>query len=146
MLHRGIGANRAWFRSFLCPFCSQNMSIVTFSDALIQRLAANDRRILRDRVLSGFCLRLNKRTRTFLVATSSGGKQVRIPIGRWPLLSAEEARTIAAKLLLDCRNGKMPFKPASHQLPTVRQLLPLYSAAKGIKASSLRGYESILKV
>lgn len=121
------------------------MTIITLSDALIQRLAATDRRILRDKVLSGFCLRLNKRTRTFLVATSSGGRQVRIVIGRWPLISTEEARSTAAKLLLDCRMGYMAVKPQIDRLPTLRQALPKYAEAKSIKASSLKRYESLLK-
>lgn len=121
------------------------MTIITLSDALIQRLAATDRRILRDKILSGFCLRLNKRTRTFLIATSSGGRQVRMVIGRWPLISTEEARTQAAKLLLACRMGQMTAKLSIEKLPTLRTALPQYAKAKGIKASSLKRYESILK-
>lgn len=121
------------------------MTIITLSDALIQRLTASDRRILRDKVLSGFCLRLNKRTRTFLIATSSGGRQVRIVIGRWPLISTEDARSQATKLLLDCRMGYMAVKPQVEKLPTLRLALTKYAEAKEIKASSVRRYESILK-
>jgi hypothetical protein len=126
------------------PILFPNMTIVTLSDTLIQRLAANDRRILRDRILSGFCLRMNKRTRTFMVSTTSSGKQVRLTIGRWPIFSAEEARTIASKLLMDCRIGNTPRKPKSEKLVTLRQLLPEYAKAKGLKTSSLKRYESIL--
>jgi integrase len=122
------------------------MTIVTLSDAYIQRLAATDRRILRDRILSGFCLRMNKRSRTFMVATSSKGKQVRVTIGRWPIVSADEARSVAAKLLRDCRRGDMPRKQLPRTFPTLEQLLPLYAEAKGIKASSRARYESMLKV
>jgi hypothetical protein len=118
--------------------------IVTLSDALIQRLAANDRRILRDRVLSGFCLRMNKRTRTFMVATSASGKQVRLTIGRWPIFTTEQARAIASNLLKDCRTGNAPIRPKSEKLLTLRQLLPGYAQAKGLKESSLKRYESIL--
>jgi hypothetical protein len=121
------------------------MSIVTLSDALIQRLATNDRRILRDRVLSGFCLRLNKRTKTFLIATSSRGQQVRITIGRWPLVKTNEARATAATLLRQCREGCLPTKAMIEKLPTLRQVLPDYGKAKGIKASSLARYESMLR-
>lgn len=129
---------------FFVPILSLIMTIITLSDALIQRLAATDRRILRDKVLSGFCLRMNKRTRTFLVATSSGGRQVRIVIGRWPLISTEDARSQASKLLLDCRMGYMAVKPQTETLPTLRVALPKYAEAKGIKESSVRRYKSIL--
>lgn len=122
------------------------MPIVTLSDALIQRLTSSDRRILRDRVLAGFCLRLNKRTKTFLVATSAKGEQVRVTLGRWPLLAADEARAMAALLLRDCRNGKIPSKEQAKKLPTLQELLPAYAKAKGIKPSSLERYESLLKV
>ena len=114
------------------PVLFPNMPIVTLSDPLIQRLAADDRRILRDKVLSGFCLRLNKRSRTFLVATSCNGLQVRITVGRWPLISVDEARRAAAKLLLDCRSGKPPVKQRVEKLPTLRQVLPQYAKSKGI--------------
>ena len=55
--------------------------IVLISEALLQRSTATDGRILRDRVLSGFCVRLNVRKRTFLVATSVRGKQFRVMLG-----------------------------------------------------------------
>jgi len=67
-------------------------------------------------------------------------------IGRWPLMSADEARSLAGTLLRDCRAGKMPGKPTAEKLPTLRQVLPKYADAKGIKASSSARYESILKV
>lgn len=122
------------------------MSIVTLSDALIQRLAANDRRILRDRILSGFCLRLNKRSRTFMVATSASNQQVRITIGHWPLMSADEARFVASQILRDCRAGKVPVKPKEVLLPSLREILPAYAKAKALRPSSLARYESLLKV
>lgn len=121
------------------------MTIITLTDALIQRLASNDRRILRDKVLSGFCLRMNKRSRTFMIATSSGGRQIRINIGRWPLISVEDARSQASKILLDCRLGYLAVKPQIEKLPTLKLALPKYADAKGLKASSIRRYESILK-
>ena len=56
--------------------------IVLISEALLQRsTTATDGRILRDRFLQGFCVRLNKRKRTFLIATSVRGKQFRMMLG-----------------------------------------------------------------
>ena len=78
------------------------MPIVTFSEPLLQRLCATDRRILRDKIVCGFCLQLNKRSKTFLVATSVQGKQLRMTLGRWPLVSVEEARGLAIRL---CENA-----------------------------------------
>lgn len=46
------------------------MSIVMISESLLLKTTARDGRILRDRVLSGFGVRLNARKRTFLIATS----------------------------------------------------------------------------
>lgn len=55
--------------------------IVLISESLLQRSTATDGRILRDRFLQGFCVRLNKRKRTFLVATSVRGQQFRMMLG-----------------------------------------------------------------
>jgi hypothetical protein len=46
------------------------MSIVMISESLLLKSTATDGRILRDRVLSGFGVRLNARKHTFLIATS----------------------------------------------------------------------------
>jgi hypothetical protein len=48
--------------------------IVMISESLLRRSIASDGRILRDRVLSGFGVRLNARKRTFLIAASVAGK------------------------------------------------------------------------
>lgn len=121
------------------------MAIITLSDTLLQRLAARDGRILRDRALCGLCLKAGKRSRTFLVATSCNGQQVRITLGRWPLISVEEARTLAAPILRSCRAGEAPAKPRRRQLPTIRDSLPAYAKAKGIKPSSLNRYQSLMR-
>jgi len=66
--------------------------IITLTEALLERLTATDGRILRDGVLRGFAVRASKRRRTFLIATSVKGKQVRMMLGYWPFMSAKEAR------------------------------------------------------
>lgn len=68
------------------------MPIVVISESLLRRSTAADGRILRDRVLSGFCVRLNARKRTFLVATSVKGQQYRRMLGHWPLAADERGR------------------------------------------------------
>lgn len=119
--------------------------ILTFSEPLLQRLTATDGRILRDKVLCGFCLKLNKRSKTFLVATSVQGKQLRMTLGRWPLINVEEARSMAVEVLRECRAGRSPVRAKQRQLPTLLKLIPEYCAAKKLKASSLKRYGSIIR-
>ncbi len=61
------------------------MPIVLISESLLLRSTMADGRILRDRLLCGFCVRMNARKRTFKVATSVSGKQFRMMLGHWPL-------------------------------------------------------------
>lgn len=121
------------------------MSIVTLTDALLQRATPLPGQILRDRILCGFCIKLGKRTHSFLVATSVGGKQTRIYLGRWPLLTVDEAREMALPILRSCRSGQMPAKVMRGKLPSLWEALPTYAKAKGIRPSSLKRYESIVR-
>ena len=74
------------------------MAIVLISESLLARSALRDGQLLRDRVLSGFCVRMNARKKTFRVATSVGGQQFRMNLGYWPLMSVEEARGLAMQV------------------------------------------------
>lgn len=51
------------------------------SESLLHRSTATDERILRDRVSSGFGVRLNPRKRTSLIATDVAGRQFRMMLG-----------------------------------------------------------------
>jgi hypothetical protein len=121
------------------------MSIVTLSDALIKRITASDGRILRDRILCGLCLKAGKRTRTFLIATSVSGKQFRCTIGRWPIVSVDEARALALPILQDCRRGVAPSIQLPRQLPTLTEAIANYCEAKKLKDSSKGRYLSIVR-
>ncbi len=122
---------------------SRKMSIITLSDALIQKQTLGQTRIIRDRLLCGFCIKIGRRNRTFLVATSCRGKQIRMTLGRWPLLSVDEARQMAMAVLKSCRAGELPAPASAPCTLTLRELLPEYAKAKGIKASSLKRYRSL---
>jgi len=122
------------------------VTIVLISEALLLRSTAADGRLLRDRMLSGFCVRMNARKRTFRVATSVAGKQFRMTLGYWPLMSVEEARARAMKVLAQCRNGERPSRYVPKALPTLRTAYMDYCAAKSIKASSQNRYESFYRV
>ncbi len=121
------------------------MAIITLSEALLQRLVAKEGTILRDRILCGFCLKVGKRSNSFMVATSCKGKQVRVTLGRWPLLSVDEARVQAMSVLRKCRAGENPSLSRRRRLPTLRECLADYAKAKRIKPASLKRYESILR-
>lgn len=73
------------------------MPIVLISESLLQRSTATDGRLVRDRLLCGFCGRMNPRKRTFKVATSVAGKQFRMVLNYWPLMSVDEARAAASR-------------------------------------------------
>ena len=121
------------------------MPIVLISESLLRRSTAIDGRLLRDRVLCGFCVRMNARRRTFRIATSVAGKQFRMTLGYWPLMSVEEARQLAMQVLRECRAGRRPSDKLAVVLPTLREALTSYCAVKGIKASSQNRYESIVR-
>ena len=121
------------------------MPIVLITESLLTRNTATDGRILRDRMLSGFCVRLNARKRTFLVATSVQGQQFRMMLGYWPLMTVEEARSQAMEVLRKCRSGERPGRPVKVVVPTLREAYETYCRDKKIKPSSQRRYESFYR-
>ena len=89
---------------------------------------------------------MNTRKKTFRVATSVGGKQFRMNLGYWPLMSVDEARGLAMQVLAQCRRGERPTRPAAPAvLPTLRQVSAEYCRVKNIKASSQGRYESFFR-
>ncbi len=121
------------------------MPIVLISESLLNKATANDGRVLRDRVLCGFIVKLNARRRTFRVATSVAGKQFRMTLGYWPLMRVDEARAMALEVLRECRAGRTPSKTVPAALPTLREALVAYCEAKKIKDSSNKRYDSIFR-
>lgn len=121
------------------------MPIVLITESLLLRSSARDGRLLRDRMLSGFCVRMNARTRTFRVATSVAGRQFRLTLGHWPLMSVEKARSLAMEVLRECRAGRTPAREVKVALPTVAEALLAYCEAKGIKPSSRNRYDSLMR-
>jgi integrase len=119
--------------------------IVLISESLLRRATAGDGRILRDRMLSGFGVRLNARKRTFLIATSVQGKQFRMMLGYWPLMTVEEARSQAMEVLRKCRSGERPSRPVKQVVPSLKEAVEAYCRDKKIKESSQRRYESFYR-
>jgi integrase len=121
------------------------MPIVLITESMLLRSTVCDGRILRDRVLCGFCVRLNARKRTFLIATSVAGKQFRMMLGYWPLMTVDEARSHAMVVLRQCRKGERPSGKVKTEAPRLRIALVSYCSTKGIKASSQKRYDSIFR-
>ena len=119
--------------------------IVLISESMLRRSRVVDGRLLRDSVLCGFCVRMNARKRAFRIATSVAGKQFRMTLGYWPLMSVEEARAKAMEVLRECRAGTVSSKAVVRVLPTVRAALVAYCDAKGIKDSSRKRYDSLIR-
>lgn len=121
------------------------MTIVALSDTFIQRLPAGKTPLIRDRVICGLCLRVGKRVRSFVIATTCGGKQVRVHLGRWPLLSVDDARQRALDVLRACRNGTFIVPPTPLTEISLQSVLPGYCAAKKLKPQTQERYDSILR-
>ena len=122
------------------------MTIVLISESLLSRSTVVDGRLLRDRVLSGFCVRMNARRRTFRVATSVAGKQFRMTLGYWPLMSVAEARQLALDVIRQCRDGERPGRQQPPEaIPSLREAHAAYCVARKIKASSQKRYDSIYR-
>ena len=121
------------------------MSIVMISEPLLKKTTAKDGRILRDRVLSGFGVRLNAHKRTLLIATSVSDKQSRMMLGYWPLMSVEKARTKALKVSRECRAGRQPSNTVPQSLPTLLEALDAYCTTKSINPSSRKRYGSLMQ-
>ena len=123
------------------------MAIVTLSDYLLQRAKADNGRLIRDRLLVGFCARLYKRRRSFMVSTSCCGKQVRVTIGFYPLMKTEEARVIATEIIKRCRAGTYLKNDiqSTKTYKSIREILPQYIMDKGLKQSSLGRYDSVMR-
>jgi len=70
---------------------------------------------------------------------------VRVTLGRWPLVTVDEARELALPILRQCRSGEYTAAPFRVRLPTLREALGEYVQAKKVKPSSVSRYESVLR-
>ncbi len=145
----GVGLSA--FRG-ICPRFAKGklMAIVLISESLLLRSTVADGSLLRDRLLAGFCVRMNARKRTFRIATSVAGEQFRMNLGYWPLMSVEDARARAMVVLAQCRRGERPkgYVPKAYvpkAVPTLRTAYLAYCSAKKIKLSSQNRYESFFR-
>lgn len=110
-------------------------------------------KIFRDDQLKGFALRVTSdNTKTFILDKKIKGKLVRHTIGRFGELTVEQARTVCQTLIGQHLSGNAPERDNTHkqaELPTVitlEQVLQDYlQARKGLKASTINEYQSVVK-
>lgn len=99
------------------------------------------RRFLNDSRLTGFKVIISSRSRTFVVRT---GQLYRV-LGRWPLISAENAREQALDLLRRLTaGGTIQTGACNAPIPTLREAFDRYVAAKRLKPRSIINYRSVL--
>ncbi len=100
-----------------------------------------------DRELPGFGVRVYPSgSKVFVVQTRTGGKSKRITLGRYGVLTADQARKMAIKSLMALKSGQDPqARPAS--TVTVNELVALYfrdHVAHHCKASTAKAYRRLV--
>jgi integrase len=105
-------------------------------------------RIIRDLDLKGFGLRITSGAITFVVEARVNGTRKRISIGRADLLSVEEARAKAIKLLAQMTCGVDPVEQKrKEQLTgmTLHEALYEYISTRELRPASRYNYRQVIK-
>jgi len=87
----------------------------------------------RDSKLIGFGLRVREKSMTFFVEKRINGINRRVTIGKYPLLSPDQARNDAVVILGDMAKGKIPSKKSDIRktdIPTLGQAFLEYKSSK----------------
>jgi len=127
--------------------------LMKLTKTLIDKVAAplhKDQAFYRDDQLKGFALRVTKNgVKSFVVETTIGNKVRRITLGRYGVLSLEQARGEAAKLLGKITTGIDPIaekKAKQISQITLEQAFNDYVAArKSLKAVTVLDYQAVLR-
>lgn len=99
--------------------------------------------ILRDTELKGFGVRVTEGTMSYIAECRVNGRPRRITIGRCDLLTPEEARKEARKILGQMSGGYIPGRPR-RCVPTLNQVLKKFFATRNLRTASVRHYKAIL--
>lgn len=108
------------------------------------------RTIVHDVRLPGFHVVIGAHTKTFRLRT----RRVNATLGRWPLLSAQEARLKAIDLLrrieageeLRPRRGRMPEVQPAPAAPTLRAVITDYTTTKQLKPRTAKDYAATVRL
>ncbi|MBS1955291.1 MAG: DUF4102 domain-containing protein [Cyanobacteria bacterium SZAS-4] len=114
----------------------------------IRSAPASGKELIRDDELRGFGLSITKRSKTYFVECRVNGKQRRATIGRADLITLEEARTKARKLLAEMTSGFDPHLEKRNEKAnsiTLIEVLEEYLAVKQLKKSTVTEYRRVIK-
>jgi integrase len=103
----------------------------------------------RDSELKGFGLRVGKTTKVYFAESKLDGRTIRKTIAKYNVISLEDARAQAKKILAEVANGKNPFdevKARRANVITVKEVLDDYIATRvSLKPSSIQDYRQTFK-
>lgn len=103
----------------------------------------------RDSELIGFGLRVGKSKKVFFAEAKLDGKTIRKSIARHNVISVEDARAQAKKILAEVANGKNPFdeiKARRSNIITVKEVLEDYITTRvNLKPSTIQDYRQTFK-
>src|SRR5277367_6871204 len=94
--------------------------------------------IIRDDDLKGFGLRLTKGSMSWIVECRFKGKLTRRTIGKYQLMSVDDARREARRMLAEWATDKPP-------VPTLRQVITRYIEIRKLSKNTLRNYTYLTK-
>jgi integrase len=99
--------------------------------------------IYRDDALTGFGLRVTPSFKSYIAECKVNGTARRVTLGRHGSISADEARTQAAKLIHKMSAKRLPSK-RSTQAPTLKELLALYLERKTLRPATVLTYRRVI--
>jgi integrase len=105
--------------------------------------------LYRDTALPGFGLRVGKRARTFFVEGQIRRRTVRTTVGRYGLVTLEEARAQAKQIQLNISKGRNPNAEKAAERAraiTLKQAFDGLFAGRPFAASSLQSYRASINV
>jgi len=99
--------------------------------------------IYRDDALTGFGLRVTPSFKSYIAECKVNGTARRVTLGRHGSISADEARTQAAKIIHKMSASRLPSK-RSTQAPTLKELLALYLDRKTLRPATSLTYKRVI--
>ena len=100
--------------------------------------------LVRDSELMGFGLRITKGSMAYIAECRVNGRNVRKTICRCELMTPEEARKQARKILGEMLSGRSG-KQEKIEVPTLTDVLEKFFKTRRLRASSVRHYRSVLQ-
>lgn len=128
------------------------MEIIKITKTAVDKLPFSEKGqvFYRDKELTGFGLYVGKKSKTFYAEKRISRKTVRVTLGTFGQLSAEQARKMALEALAKMTAGTNPLDEKKSQAVkkvTLKQaFLDFKEARKGLKPKTLYDYERLIEV